>query len=265
MPSTNLNVVLLPLDIVPFNTAANLLSVETRMASLAEDTDLIVLPEMFNTGFTTDPELLAKIAEKPDGVMIRKLSEQASKHNVAIWGSMVSRNESDHFVNRGFMISPEGSVNYYDKRHTFSYGGESRAFSRGSQPAPIIDFRGWKLKMAICYDIRFPVWNRSRANEYDALIVPANWVHSRYYPWRQMLIARAIENQVYVVGCNREGNDAYGKYERGDSLAFDFYGKEIGTVHSDGSLSVTFDAHAIESARTHFAPWRDADDFTIRL
>ena len=266
MPSTNLNVALLPLDIAAFDSDANINSVRQRLKSLPSDTDLVILPEMFNTGFTTDRERLKQIAQPPvGGAVVDTLESLATEFDVALWGSMIAHGHSESFVNRGFMISPGETPQYYDKRHTFSLGGESQAFSRGSQPSPIIEFRGWKLKMAICYDIRFPVWNRSRGNEYDALIVPANWVHSRYYPWRQMLIARAIENQSYVAGCNREGRDAYGIYERGDSLAFDFYGKEIGTAHEDGTLTVTFDRHALETARAHFMPWRDADDFTITL
>lgn len=266
MLTANLNLVLLPLDIKPFDTNANMAEVTRSISRLPAETDLVVLPEMFNTGFTTDKDTLRRIAEAPDGNMIHSLEDLASKYDIGIWGTTISSDDNDIFVNRGFMIGPSAQKTiFYDKRHTFSYGGESEAFSRGSAQAPIVSFRGWKLKMSICYDIRFPVWNRSRANEYDALIVPANWVHSRYYPWRQLLIARAIENQAYVAGCNREGEDSYGSYNRGDSLAFDFAGREIGEQLPDGALKATFDAAALDCARKRFAPWRDADSFTIDL
>ena len=267
MPSTELNIALLPLDIVEMDVAANLSAVERRIELLPEQTDLVVLPEMFSTGFTTDPSILVRIAENTaSSPTLDALRSIAARKNVAIWGSMIARTDDGlGFINRGFMISPGAATEYYDKRHTFSLGGESKAFARGSQLSPIVEFRGWRLKMSICYDIRFPVWNRSRANDYDALIVPANWVNSRYYAWRHMLIARAIENQAYVAGCNREGSDLYGSYQRGDSLILDFNGHEIGTLSTDGTISATLQGGLLDTARARFAPWRDADPFTLNI
>ena len=117
--------------------------------------------------------------------------------------------------------------------------------------------------MSICYDLRFPVWNRARKNDYDILIVPTNWAASRSYPWNQLLIARAIENQICVMGCNRTGTDHYGNYNLTDTIALDNWGKDISDRRSDGTVYATLSAEKFNNDRRRFAPWRDADDFTI--
>lgn len=264
MPTRNIKAALIPLDIIAYDSDANLKQLKIRLDNLEQDTDLVVLPEMFDTGYTPDPEPLARIAHTTDGQPIKTLQEWANEKKIAIWGSFVAT-EDGSFFNRGFMITPDAPTRFYDKRHLFSYGGEDKAFTAGNSPAPIVEFATWNLKMAICYDLRFPVWNRSLANEYDALIIPANWVHSRFYPWKHLLIARAIENQAYVLGCNRTGKDLYGSYELTDTLAFDCHGKEIGDFSADGILYVTLDADRLNTARSKFTPWRDADNFELRL
>lgn len=263
MPNRNLKIALLPHDIVDNDPARNLAIIASRLEDIDKDTDLVVLPELFTTAFTTDLAILHKYAESDAGPTITMLRELAGKFGFAIWGSYSARTDEGRYVNRGFMIDPESEPSYYDKRHLFSLGGENHVYSQGSMEAPIINFRTWNIKMAICYDIRFPVWNRNIANAYDALIVPANWAHTRVYAWRHMLIARAIENQCYVAGCNREGADNYGEYPRGDSFIFNYWGKDIAEYRDNGLVYGTLDAERITRDRERFAPWRDADEFRL--
>lgn len=262
MPSRNLKTALLPIDIIPNDSEANLHAAFERIDALDPDTDLVVLPEMFNTGFTPDPEQLAFNAQTNDGILIEALRTKAAKKRMAIWGGFTAVDGGNYF-NRGFMIDDCGDAFFYDKRHLFSYGGESAILTPGMSLSPIVNYRSWNLKMSICYDIRFPVWNRSRANEYDVLIVPANWAHARFYAWKQMLIARAIENQAFVLGCNREGSDIYGQYRRGDSQAFNNWGDDIADRREDGTIYSILDAEQFNADRRRFAPWRDADDFKL--
>lgn len=261
MPSQDLKAALLPIDIAPFDSDINLEHVAGRIERLDADTGLAVLPEMFNSGFTPDIGLLDKIAQQSDRILTR-LCAISDRRDMAICGSLVVKDDGKLF-NRGFIVTPDGKISFYDKRHLFSAGSESDIITAGEKQSPIIEFRSWKLKMAICYDIRFPVWNRSRSLDYDALIVPANWPHSRFYAWKHMLIARAIENQTYVLGCNREGKDHYGEYQRGDSLILDNWGKPAGKTCDDGTVCTVLEADRLNAARNFFTPWRDADDFAI--
>lgn len=265
MPQRNIKIALLPIDIIPFNPEANLDMVNSRLADLDSDTDLVVLPETFTTGFTPRTDILQEISEDDSGNTVRRLKEMSNERNVALWGSYMATDGDGHFFNRGFMIAPGEEPLFYNKRHLFSHGGESRVLTHGTELAPIVEFRTWRLKMSICYDIRFPVWNRAIANNYDVLIVPANWAHSRYYAWKQMLIARAIENQTYVMGCNREGFDLYGDYNRYDSCAFNYWGKDMADKRQDGTIYAVLDAEQFNTDRQRFAPWHDADTFTLNI
>jgi predicted amidohydrolase len=264
MPSQNLKIAAIPLDIVAHDSEANLAAAIERLNNLDKDTDLAVLPEMFNTGFTPDIRQLESNAQPDDGALITELRSQARQRGIAIWGGFTAI-DGGNYYNRGFMIDDKGEATFYDKRHLFSYGGESKVLTPGMKEAPIVAYRSWNLKMAICYDIRFPVWNRARANNYDVLIVPANWAHARFFAWKQMLLARAIENQAFVVGCNREGNDIYGEYRRGDSQAFNNWGDDIADRRDDGTMYATLHAEQFNIDRQRFAPWRDADDFKLYL
>lgn len=262
MPSRDLKAALIPLDIKAYDSEANLRAATERITGLDPDTDLAVLPEMFDTGFSPDPAQLAVNGQPDNGPLITSLRELAEKRGIGIWGGFTAFDGGNYF-NRGFMIDDNGEAGFYDKRHLFSYGGESDVLTPGSRLSPIVEFRSWKLKMSICYDIRFPVWNRSHANDYDALIVPANWAHARYYAWKHLLIARAIENQAYVLGCNREGHDLYGTYMRGDSGAYSYWGTDISDRRDDGTVYAILKADEINRDRSRFAPWRDADDFKL--
>lgn len=262
MPSRDIKIAIVPYDIKLGEVNVNLHEVAQRLKTLDKDTDLVVLPEMFNTGFTAEMSMLTKVAEPDDGITINAVRQWALDYGIGIWGGFTSVIDGNYY-NRGFMVDDAGNATFYNKRHLFRYGGESRLFTPGNELAPIVPFRSWNLKMSLCYDIRFPVWNRSRANEYDALIVPANWAHARFFAWKHMLIARAIENQAYVIGCNREGHDVYGEYLRGDSMAFNNWGDNISDLRKDGTVYAILNAEQLNRDRQKFAPWRDADDYQL--
>lgn len=262
MPAEDLRIALIPHNIVPGNVSANLDIVEQRISTLEQDTDLIVLPEMFNTGFTADTQLIKSYAENDSGITIQCAKRWAAKTGAAIWGGFTAGINGKYY-NRGFMIMPDGETRFYNKRHLFQAGGENQIFTPGMELSPIVPIKGWNLKMSICYDIRFPEWNRNIANNYDALIVPANWAHARFHAWKHLLMARAIENQAFVAGCNREGNDAYGTYDRYDSQIFDHMGQDIAERKDDGTLYATFLAKRFTHDRSKFRPWVDADKFRI--
>lgn len=264
MPTENLKVALIPHDIVMGDVAKNLDIVEQRLESIRPGTDLVVLPEMFNSGFTVDLLLLQSMAEDDHGRTMQRVAGWVKRFGFAIWGGFTAKIDNRYF-NRGFMAMPDGSIEFYNKRHLFQSGGESRIFTPGMEKCTIMQLKGWNLKMSICYDIRFPVWNRSVANEYDALIVPANWAHSRFHAWKHMLMARAIENQAFVVGCNRGGTDIYGSYDLNDSQAFDHMGYDIAERCEDGTVYATFDAKRFAHDRLKFRPWMDADEFQLVL
>ena len=262
MPTRNLKVALIPHSITLENKDENLKRVSERLSTIDPDTDLVVLPELFNTGYTADRPTLLSLSEDNDGPTIRSVRRWAKHFGFAIWGGFTAR-DGENLYNRGFMIEPGGEANFYDKRHLFRSGYENQVFMPGMKASPIVRFRSWNLKMAICYDIRFPVWNRIVANEYDALIVPANWAHARVFAWKHMLIARAIENQAYVAGCNREGSDMYGDYPAGDSFIFNNWGDDVAERRNDGVVYSTFDAEKLNIDRRRFAPWRDSDTFKL--
>ncbi|MDE7410419.1 MAG: nitrilase family protein [Paramuribaculum sp.] len=265
MPSQNLKIALIPLDIQFGDSEYNLKQFQSKLTNLEKDTDLVVLPEMFNTGFTPERQTSLDNAEPDNGRIISMLRNIAVSKHLAIWGGISAKDNIGNLYNRGFMIDDVGNIKYYDKRHLFRYGGESDIYTAGSTLSPIVNYRSWNIKMSICYDIRFPVWNRTVKNNYDVLIVPANWAHSRVYAWRQLLIARAIENQCYVAGCNREGSDNYGKYQEGDSWIFNESGMEISYTGEDNIIYGILDAAKFNSTRNRFTPWRDADSFNLIL
>ncbi len=264
MPTRNLKVALIPLDVVIGDKKQNLKHLIGRLENIACDTDLIVLPEAFSTGYVADKAFLMEMAEDNDGPTMSQIHDVCEKYGFAICGGFIATSNCQLY-NRGFFVEPGGETNFYDKRHLFSMGHEDQLLSQGMSHSPIIRFRSWNIKMAICYDIRFPVWNRNIANQYDALIVPANWAHSRLYAWKHLLMARAIENQSYVLGCNREGADGYGQYERGDSFIFNHWGVNVADYHDDGTIYGVLDADKITRDRDKFSPWRDSDSFELRM
>ncbi len=261
---STLKVASISLNIVQGNRDANLETVEQIIASLPEDFDIVVLPEFFSTGFTADSDELARLGETGTGETMQRIAEMACKYNMAIAGTFVAK-IAHAYYNRAFFMEPSGEENFYDKRHLFSLSPEAKAFHAGEKPMPIIRFRGWNIALMVCYDLRFPVWSRNRDNAYDVLIVPANWPDVRGYAWEHLLIARAIENQAYVVGANRSGSDNYGNYDN-QTFLLDYLGKPIGENYLDGQLSAAeFSAEKIIKFRKSFPVSADADNFTLEI
>jgi predicted amidohydrolase len=259
-----LKIAIIPLNITCCDKELNLQHVDEVLSTLPKDIDIIVLPELFSTGFMKDIDLLADMSEATTGYTIQQLNSFARKYNVAICGSYAAK-VADKFYNRAFFIEPSGEESYYDKRHLFSMSSESSLFTRGDFPSPIIRFRGWNIAMSICYDLRFPVWCRNTQYCYDVMLVPANWPEVRAYAWRQLLISRAIENQAFVIGANRSGEDEFGKY---DNLSYivDFMGQSIGQQGpQNGIVFASIFKDKLDKFRRNFPVMNDSDEFTIEL
>jgi predicted amidohydrolase len=228
------------------------------MAPLAGQTDLIVLPEMFTTGFTMEPET---VAEPMSGPTLTWMREQAVTLNAAICGSVVI--EDNGYRNRLLFVTPEGEIEHYDKRHLFRMANEHQYYAAGDSRR-VIEYKGWRILPQVCYDLRFPVWCRNR-DDYDLALFVANWPSPRRHPWRTLLLARAIENQCYVVGVNRVGEDGKGLEYSGDSLLVDFKGQAL----LDGPAGEPFiktgllSGEALQQFRHNFPAWQDADNFSI--
>lgn len=253
-----MKVSLLQTDIVRGDVAANLARAD-RMIGEA-DGDVVVLPEMFATGYMADD---ASLAEPMDGRIVGWMRATASGTGRAVAGSVAVRNEGlPRPVNRFCFADPDGGVETYDKRHLFSFGGEDGTYMPGRE-RKVLSYRGVRFLPQICYDLRFPVWSRNR-NDYDAIIYVASWPSSRIEAWDALLRARAIENQCYVFGVNRVGDDPAGHYD-GHTAAFDFMGRRIASVPPDGEGCATagIDLEALAAFRAKFAAWRDADDFSV--
>ncbi|MCM1029442.1 MAG: hypothetical protein NC342_07210 [Pseudoflavonifractor sp.] len=263
MPSSSLRLSLIPIDMKPGDPKTNLDYAQSVIESLAERPDIVVLPEMCNTGYTVDPDLALQYAEASDGYSLTRIREMAASLDTAIWGSLAIK-DGGKLVNRGFMSSPSGHIDFYDKRHLFILGREPMLYTPGHELAPVIDFKGWKIMMGICYDLRFPVWNRwSDARPYDLLIFPANWPDARAFAWKQLLIARAIENQAYVAGCNRLGEDPYGVYRQDVSYIFNHWGDDISDRDNPRAITATLDGERLDHDRRRFPNLQVADSFRI--
>lgn len=255
----DLTVALVQTELLWENPADNRRHFESLLHSLDKPVDLIVLPEMFTTGFSMNA--LAN-AEPVAGPSEQWLVAMAKQFNCAITGS-VAVSVEDQVYNRMLFVTPE-SVTAYDKRHLFRMAGEHKRYAPG-QERVIVEWRDWRIKLEVCYDLRFPVFSRNRG-DYDALIYVANWPARRAPHWRALLPARAIENLACVVGVNRIGADANGLDYSGDSVAIDAEGKTlVDCGASDGVRVATFSAHALQAWRSQFPAHEDADLFTLQL
>ncbi|MBM3402964.1 MAG: amidohydrolase, partial [Bacteroidetes bacterium] len=230
------------------NIDKNLQNLELRLSSIREKTDLIVLPEMFSTGFSMNPQ---QYAEKMDGKTIKWMHRQAKKFNCVVTGSIIIC-ENEKYYNRLIWMRPDGSYEYYDKRHLFGMGGEDKHYSAGSKKL-FVELNGWKICPIICYDLRFPVWLRNKNEEYDMLLIIANWPERRSLHWRTLIPARAIENQAFVVAVNRVGHDGNEIYHSGDSMCIDPNGKVIYYKPNDEDLyTFSIKKEELKSARESF-------------
>jgi omega-amidase len=250
---------------------ANLDMLNKKIDGLPDKTELIILPEMFNTGFSMNKESLAESMDGPTVDWMRKTA--ASKGSI-ITGSIIAREDLDGlptFYNRLIWMLPNGQYGIYDKRHLFAYGKEHQHFSPGKKRL-IASVNGWKVNLQVCYDLRFPVWSRQSNTqdtltgpEYDLLIVVANWPSSRSHAWRTLLQARAIENQCYVIGVNRTGVDGNGLEYAGESAILGPLGDSIKILTEEEEIfSHELDRKKLEEVRLKFPFWRDADTFFIQ-
>lgn len=237
----------------------NLHNLGLKLSSIREKTNLIILPEMFNTGFSMNPE---KFAEEMDGRTMKWMLEQAKQFDCVITGSLMIR-ENEKYFNRLVWMRPNGSYEYYDKRHLFGLGEEDKHYSAGSKKL-FVELNGWKIYPVICYDLRFPVWLRNTDDPYDMMIVIANWPEKRSLHWRTLIPARAIENQAFVVGVNRVGHDGNEIYHSGDSMCIDPAGKVIYYKPNDEDLyTFSISKDEITQARAAFPFLKDADSFKL--
>jgi omega-amidase len=255
----DLNVTLIQASIEWENPEANLARFSKRLESIRERTGLVVLPEMFTTGFSMKA---AALAEPMEGPSMEWMSARAGELGCPLTGSLII-SEGQRFFNRMIWMRPDGTYSFYDKRHLFRMGDEHRHYSAGSERV-IITLGRWRFCLQICYDLRFPVWSRSRG-DYDALIYAANWPQPRRSAWITLLQARAIENQAYVIGVNRVGEDGAGKSYSGDSAVRDPKGELLSEI--EGGLeaveTVPISLESLDSFREKFAVYRDADPFEI--
>jgi len=242
------------------DAAANRAHFAAVLAPVRGATDLVVLPEMFTTGFTMKPE---QYAEPADGETRAWLLAQARELDAAVGGS-VAVNDKGRYFNRFMLATPEGELYSYDKRHLFRMGGEHRHYSPGGH-AMIIEFRGLRLCPLVCYDLRFPVWSRRRPElDYDLVVYAANWPAPRRNAWQTLLRARAIENQAYCVGVNRVGDDGGGSAHLGDSVVLDFMGMPLLELGSEARVAtVPIDPAAVREWRDRFPAHLDADCFSL--
>jgi len=241
------------------NIDKNLQNIALRLSAIREKTELIILPEMFNTGFTMNAE---KLAEPMGGKTMQWMHKIAKQYNCVVTGSLIIK-DGGKFYNRLIWVRPDGTQEHYDKRHLFTLAKEQETYTPGTKKL-IVDLKGWKICPVICYDLRFPVWLRNVGGEYDILIIVANWPERRALHWRTLLPARAVENQSYVIGVNRVGHDGYEVYHSGDSTCISPMGEVIYYKRDEEDL-YTFTISGSEPQKTRRAlPFlQDEDKFNI--
>ncbi len=258
MKKNKLLITLLQTHIHWLDKQKNFLHIEKKLNNIKSD--IIVLPEMFNTGFYINP---LDVAENYSGPTIKWLEYTAHKTNSAICGSIIWQ-ENGKFYNRFIFMKPDGKWAWYDKRHRFTMAGEHHKFSAGSHRV-VINYSGWRIKPLVCYDLRFPVWARND-QDYDLIIYVANWPESRIDQWKNLLIARAIENQAYVIAVNRIGVDGNDFYYSGMSMAINPRGNIIyqAPENQENVYTVELDLELLHNMRKKFPVLLDKDDFDIK-
>jgi omega-amidase len=262
---------------------SNLQMLEKKINSIKDKTEIVVLPEMFSTGFSMQPE---KLGETMEGETVKWMKKIASERKIILTGSVIIGQADTglaapggltDYYNRLIWMLPNGQYGHYDKRHLFAFAGEDEHYTAGTKRL-IASVKGWKINLLVCYDLRFPVWARQTlpssslskgegeitAPEYDVLIYVANWPERRIHAWKTLLQARAIENQCYVVGVNRIGEDGNNIHYGGDSMVIDPLGEVLYHKKDEEDIfTVTFDKDHLDTVRKKFPFWRDADEFII--
>jgi predicted amidohydrolase len=260
---------------------ANLKRLEEHIFAIPEPTELVVLPEMFSTGFSMRPEALA---ERMDGPTLAWMQEIAARKKIILTGSIIVEEEGNYY-NRLIWMLPNGQYGYYDKRHRFAYAGENEYYTAGHKRL-IASVKGWKVLLLVCYDLRFPVWSRQTPREqqeqegpgeptttntpavpeleYDLLLYVANWPERRSHAWKTLLQARAIENQCFVAGVNRIGDDGNDIYHSGDTMIIDPLGETLyHAAAREEAFTLTLLKDELTRVRQRFPFWQDADHFSI--
>ncbi|TDN95499.1 putative amidohydrolase [Salegentibacter sp. 24] len=255
-----LNTVLIQPNLKWEDPQANRSLFSKEIKALSEDTDLIILPEMFTTGFSMNAR---KLAEKTDGLTLQWMREMAKLKESAVTGSVIITDDGN-FYNRLFFVFPDGSYDIYDKRHTFTLAKEDQTYTAGKERL-IVHYKGWKICPLVCYDLRFPVFSRND-KDYDLLIYVANWPSKRVFAWDTLLKARAIENMSYCIGVNRTGNDGDGYQYNGHTAAYDCLGQNISDLDIEEPFvkEVKLDKTHLEETRSHLKFLQDRDEFILK-
>ena len=264
MLENKLKVCLVPMEILWGDKKKNLQTLEDIFKHIHPETDLVVLPETFSTGFPSSEmqHEIEKFAESKDGPTLTLLRQLSIDHNLAIAGSMIAK-EKESLLNRSFFLEPSGDEYFSAKKHLFTPGDEDKIFTPGTKRLSV-RYRGWNISMVVCYDLRFPVWCRNKKNEYDLLIAIANWPVSRIDTWDTLLKARALENSAYVCGVNCRGIDDLGGDYNGSSHVFNYKGKDIAVeISDDGLLYAGLSMQRLQNFRDKFPSWKDADNFHL--
>ncbi len=258
---SQLTVSIIQTDLVWENKVANLENLERKIMGIKERTELVILPEMFSTGFSMNTEMLA---EEMEGDTLAWMKRISFAKKVALTGSFMVKENGSNF-NRLVWMLPNGDYGYYDKRHLFGYAGEDKHFTAGNKRL-IASIKGWRINLLICYDLRFPIWSRQQNNdEYDILLYVANWPEKRSHAWKSLLTARAIENQSYVIGVNRVGADGHGNQHSGDSSIIDPMGEVVFQKSNEAFIhTFTLDKTALLETRQKLPFLKDGDAFTIQ-
>lgn len=237
---------------------ANLAHFSLKLESVS-DTDVIILPETFSTGFSMN---VSKLGKDSAQMTLQWMKDMAAEKQSAIMGSYMNYNaQTDTYHNTLAFVEADGKTQFYHKRHLFSPGEESKHYTKGNERL-VIDYKGWKICPQICYDLRFPVFSRNTVG-YDILIYVANWPEKRNYAWQQLLKARAIENQCYLIACNRIGEDGNGINHIGNSCIVNFMGEEIGFSNEDKNYQFNLSKAPLIQFREQFPVLEDRDEFTI--
>lgn len=258
---------------------ANLAMLEEKIRGIKEKTQVVLLPEMFSTGFSMKPE---KLAETMEGETVQWMKRIAAEKKIILGGSVIIE-EDGNYYNRFIWMLPNGTYGFYNKRHRFAFAGEDKHYTAGTERF-IASVNGWKVNLLVCYDLRFPVWARQTSSlaplqqsrrgemdasdvlEYDILIYVANWPERRSHAWKTLLQARAIENQCYVIGVNRVGNDGNDIYHSGDSMVVDPLGEVLYHKKDDEDIfTITLKKEDLNTIREKFQFWRDGDAFQISV
>ncbi|MFC4723126.1 amidohydrolase [Geojedonia litorea] len=255
-----LKVAIIQSELVWENPKQNRKNFKEKIQSIAGSIDIVVLPEMFTTGFTMNA---SEHAEAMDGKTVLWMQQLASEKNAVIAGSLIIK-EQNKYYNRLCFVQPDGVIHTYDKRHTFTLAGEHNVYEGGSKKV-IIDYKGWKICPLVCYDLRFPVWARN-TEDYDILIYVANWPKPRIMAWDTLLKARAIENMCYCIGVNRVGIDAMDHEYCGHTTIYDVLGNNISPIrpNKEHIEIVTLERNHINFYRNKLKFLADRDTFTLK-